>query len=354
MSTTISTKRIEWIDALRGFTMLLVVYFHVEYLGMNILTLTSGLNSLVVLFRMPLFFFVSGFVAFRINDAWDFKSYNAKMLKKLRIQIIPMLFFGLLYATTLHAMKHNLTSFESVADFFNHDRKLGYWFTESLLIMFILYYTVSFLLRKRKLITRQIALVVISFLLLMLRKHIPTDYQQVADWFCLPLTFTYFQYFVFGNIISCYRDKAFKILDNQYIRGGIILLFVGLFILHYYHVSFVSRKIQTFAIAYLGILTMINLFRHYADFFSSKTRIGRGLQYIGRRTLDVYLIHFFFIPSIPMLGVFFSEHNIFILQTTTSILLSLLIILFTLIISNIIRTSPFLAYWLLGVKREKK
>ena len=115
--------------------MLLVVYNHVEYLSMNISPTTSGLHSLVVLFHMPLFFFASGFVAFKINDAWDFKSYNAKMLKKLRILIIPMLFFGLLYATTLHAMKHNLTSFESVADFFNHDMKLGYWFTESLLMM---------------------------------------------------------------------------------------------------------------------------------------------------------------------------------------------------------------------------
>ena len=29
------------------------------------------------------------------------------------------------------------------------------------------------------------------------------------------------------------------------------------------------------------------------------TWIGRSLQYIGRRTLDIYLIHFLFLPNLP-------------------------------------------------------
>ena len=53
------TKRIEYIDAMRGFTMLLVVMFHVEWTFWGS---DYGYNSFIEVFRMPLFFFISGWV----------------------------------------------------------------------------------------------------------------------------------------------------------------------------------------------------------------------------------------------------------------------------------------------------
>lgn len=55
------TKRIEYIDALRGFTMILVVFSHVEMTSLGFETPTF-LNSMFMSFRMPLFFFISGFI----------------------------------------------------------------------------------------------------------------------------------------------------------------------------------------------------------------------------------------------------------------------------------------------------
>lgn len=363
MSTTISTKRIEWIDALRGFTMLFVVYYHLEVCGLFIDSPAHGLNSFFRTFRMPLFFFISGFVAYKNNELWNLNNYKTKLIKKLRVQIVPMLFFGLLYSMTVHANDTNTTPLQSILLFFNQSEKLGYWFTEALLLMFIIYYTVSFLLRKKNLKIRQFVLVGISIGAYLLAFRSVTHYQhiQIANWLGLYNLLLYLQFFVFGNIVSCYRKKLFKILDSSLIRGAIIILLAGVYILYlsqedvqssYIHTG--TTKILIEAISYLGILTTLNVFRHYSQFFSSETKIGSGLQYIGRRTLDIYLIHWFLIPVIPSLGTFFTENHLFILETTTVILISLLIIQFTLIISNIIRTSPFLAYWLLGVKREKK
>ena len=76
-----ATKRIEYIDAMRGFTMLLVVYSHILVFsyentliydlhagGLNLIGAGEGnaltFNSLFVLFRMPLFFFISGFIIY--------------------------------------------------------------------------------------------------------------------------------------------------------------------------------------------------------------------------------------------------------------------------------------------------
>lgn len=62
------TKRIEYIDALRGFTIILVIYAHVVFssYGENGGSLESfSFNDIFLSFRMPLFFFISGFVFLR-------------------------------------------------------------------------------------------------------------------------------------------------------------------------------------------------------------------------------------------------------------------------------------------------
>lgn len=54
------TKRIEYIDAMRGFTMLLVVYSHILLFGYSDLLIRDNeilsFNRFFLTFRMPLFF----------------------------------------------------------------------------------------------------------------------------------------------------------------------------------------------------------------------------------------------------------------------------------------------------------
>lgn len=142
METTIPKKRIEYLDALRGFTMLLVVFSHVELFGFKLPPTESTLNTLFIQFRMPLFFFVSGFLAYNAGKIWDGRAWFAAIRKKLLVQIVPTLVFGLSF--TYLVTPHNISTF--LAD----SSKLGYWFTISLLGMFITYYTVNYLAHKLK------------------------------------------------------------------------------------------------------------------------------------------------------------------------------------------------------------
>ena len=361
MQTSTNRKRIEWIDALRGFTMILVVFSHVETFGLDIHSNGDGINDFFRLFRMPLFFFVSGFIAYRMNEVWDWNHYKGSMLKKLKVQLIPMLFFGLLFAFTVFPYRYEVLTEKPIPTFFNSPDKIGYWFTEVLLEMFVIYYTVSFLMRKRTLRSRQALLVFIAmggFALSLLGTSTYTN-NRFCNWFCIHHLLLYFQFFVFGHLFSCYRDTCYRWLHNQYVMGAVLLLFGGLYIA-YRQIHGITgntlaqgaTKLAAEAIHYLGIVTVVAVFKHYEHFFSSNTRIGRGLQYIGQRTLDVYLLHYFLIPAIPMMGMFFSTTHNMVLETTAVVLLSLLVIGFCLIISNIIRTSPLLAHWILGVKRN--
>lgn len=112
-----TTKRIEWIDALRGFTMILVVFSHIETLGFEMPR--STVNDFFSQFRMPLFFFISGFIAFRAGEVWNRQYFTRQMLKKMRIQIIPTLFFGLLFAITVFSHRYNETAGDSIFMFFD-------------------------------------------------------------------------------------------------------------------------------------------------------------------------------------------------------------------------------------------
>lgn len=362
MQTNTGKKRIGWIDALRGFTMILVVFSHVEISGMGMEPGYTGVNDLLRIFRMPLFFFVSGFIAYRPDESWNWGYYRGNMLKKLRVQVIPMLFFGLIYAVFYYSHSQGETPSNSVGVFFNDAQKLGYWFTEVLLGMFIIYFTVSLALNRCRLAVRQSVLAALAIGMFALAYGSTTQFanNRLANWFCLYYLFLYFQFFFFGNLVSCYRERVFRWFENQYVSGAVLLLFAGLYAYYCtrydvqqdYIVTHVS-KLTAEAIRFLGIITVVMVFRHFERFFSTETRIGRGLQYIGQRTLDIYLIHYFLIPSLPALGLYFGLGGNMVLETTTAVALSLLVIAFCLIISNIIRISPFLAYWLLGVKRSK-
>ena len=66
------THRIEYIDALRGFTMLLVVYGHILVHCFDFdFTTEPSFNSIISLIRMPIFFFISGFIMYKKDLVYD-------------------------------------------------------------------------------------------------------------------------------------------------------------------------------------------------------------------------------------------------------------------------------------------
>ena len=61
--------RLGWLDALRGFTMLLVVTNHVALKSFGMQIRWSAALQFFLLFRMPLFFFISGFLPIRWENS---------------------------------------------------------------------------------------------------------------------------------------------------------------------------------------------------------------------------------------------------------------------------------------------
>ncbi len=87
------TKRLQWLDAMRGFTMILVVAYHVAQFGFGENEKLSASLPFLLLFLMPLFFFVSGFLAYKAEFQWTIPNALRLTWKKIKVQVIPALVF---------------------------------------------------------------------------------------------------------------------------------------------------------------------------------------------------------------------------------------------------------------------
>ena len=350
--------RLQWLDAMRGFTMILVVANHVALNSFGERFSASSAMSLLVLLRMPLFFFISGFLAYKAGLVWDIAGTWGRIKKKLRVQIIPTVVFFLVFMAVCHAR----TFGTSVVEALHSPTKGGYWFTIALLYMFLVYYVFEYV---EHLFRRQTVwpILVLWLLALCLYEscYLPRHFAWATGrrvpytgWLCdisMVQFMQYFHFFVFGNIVRRYWHRFQRLYD----RPGFYLLIVLVAFLssveflkvHWLRLSWANI---THTLASYSLLTLVFLFfRYYQESFSDRHLLGRGLQYVGTRTLDVYLIHYLFLPSIPEVGAFFNTHpGNFVLDISLSLAVALLVVAFCLLTSNVLRISPFLKKYLFG------
>lgn len=352
--------RLEWLDALRGFTMIMVVAYHVCQQGFMIPVKVSASLPFLVLFRMPLFFFVSGFLAYKASVTWDLPTLGRMVSKKLRVQLIPTAVFFFFAACVIRTEP---TFIEAVDTMLNSTTKGGYWFTLALLYMFIIYYVFSWI--ESKLPWKSCVPILLLFVVSMLvyetcwlpkhfwwaYGHRPAVHVSWLHFTSLFQVMQYFPFFLYGNIVRRYWDQSQRIMDSRWFYPVIIVLvvFCTLDALKWHTLRMAWANLPLTMAKFILLTVVFMYFRHYEKYFTKMTWIGRSLQYIGRRTLDIYLIHFLFMPNLPSVGTFFNtyRHN-FIMDTTLSVVIALLIIGFCIITSNILRVSPFLKKYLFG------
>jgi fucose 4-O-acetylase-like acetyltransferase len=104
---------------------------------------------------------------------------------------------------------------------------------------------------------------------------------------------------------------------------------------------------------FTGMWMVFTAFRLSASWLQ-KLHLSKPLQYVGTRTLDIYLLHFFFLPR--FLETYTSQLKAFdsqFLEFLVIMAISLIILALCLLASYVIRLSPFLGHYLFGVKYNK-
>ena len=290
---------------------------------------------------MPLFFFISGFVLYKAGVVWDLKQIRSFFKKKIPVQLIsPFIFF----VTFVYVADKDLI--ESIFD----DGKVGYWFTFVLFEFYILYAFVRFLIRRD---WADFVLLFMGVVLFAIRWPFLKSYLPIPEYILSFLCFDHwylFLFFVIGTLTRKYFEKVEKLLDTQWLITMCVLFY---FLANAFRLGNVFSEIIVYPLLSLTGLTIVfSFFRSNKAAFSNEKRLGRIMQYTGRHTLDIYLIHFFLIPYNLTIVTIFKDHPMPVLEFTASAIIAIIIIAACLLVSNIIRLSPFLAHWLFGAKKE--
>ena len=351
------TKRLSWLDALRGFTMILVVAYHVAQVSFHETEKTSAALPFLVLMRMPLFFFVSGFLAYKASFTWTIPNALKLTWKKLKVQVIPALVFMGLFV--VFKMKGDIA--DNFMRLLASPTKGGYWFTWVLLQMFIIYYVCCYFgkslsPRKGVLLFAGWAASVFAYETLYLPKVFTYHEDTFFAYSSLVQTIRYMQFFLLGNIVRRYWHQAERLFDTSWFFPLVVTLAVvccaDIFQLHTLKKVWVNLPRTTAMYALLLIVVMF--FRHYQAWFEEGKRTGRFLSFIGTRTLDIYLLHFLLLPKMPQVGAWLNANQPnFLLSIVLSVSVALVVIAFCLLASQLLRVSPFLQLYLFGKRQTK-
>lgn len=340
-------NRLGYIDAIRGFAMLLVVYGHVNFFSFKI---TPFIGVITESIQMPIFFFISGYVVFKANAQYPFFKVVAKLWDKFKALIIPATVVGLGYTYLILG--------KSAYDFSVEIMKYGYWFTFSLFTMNVIYLLTYWVVQKKRKVSLMLTLSAVAMILWGI-KYACVDnaiFLTLNKMICLWHTFTHFPFFVLGVIVSMYRDEYERVVSSNGMINTILLAtFIMAFLvgeqLAALNVRLPIGGVLRLTIGFCGSLIALNFSSFYKTTLDN--HVGRLLQFVGKRSLDIYLLHYFLLPDLTYAAKYVDTSST-VVGLAISGVISILIVIFSLCIGNIIRLSPVLASFLLGVKYKKQ
>jgi len=329
-------QRIEYIDAMRGFTMILVVYSHISSFCLG--DMWMGWNDVFFLFRLPCFFFISGWLFEKTDRQWNIVSIKATIRHKFMVQIIPTFIFLLLLAPPpLFFSRLGAT-------------KGGYWFTFALFEFFLLTIFSEKYLKK----WGGVFAVAISAMAFCYDIYYNSDFKDMglltdALGFLSIMTWRYFLFFFVGTWVKRNFDRFVQWTEKLWVLLVVIVGFVVIAMLPHSHNALGEYMI--FAVGgILGLTMFFVFFRTFSYSFSKEKWLGRRLQYIGTRTLDVYLLHYFFLPRFLLsYAGLLQNYNNSAIEFLVILSIALLVLGVTLLASYVIRLNHFLGHYLFGV-----
>lgn len=333
--------------------MLLVVFSHVFMFSFGF---CPTVNLFFCSFRMPLFFFVSGFFAYKAVQVWTKAKAGNILLRKVKVQLIGASFFCLIFSI------FKTGGFPALDSLIYADNE--YWFTFILFRLFVLYMLTVCV--AKKIASDRLLILVVALVCLSLHFSYPAFQVKLPRfWFEVfkvvdSRTFYYFPYFALGLLARSGLGSFEKILSNDAVKVAAILFIVGVWSAIYLgyqpmittNISFGYQSPLAYPLGLVTLLTVIQIFYTNRFMLEKDSGVVKALKFIGRRTLDIYFLHYFFLPDLKFLAPYFESNNSLFAQLIVGGSVSLVVAGLALMAGQLIRVSPTLAEWLLGVNRK--
>lgn len=343
--------RVLLFDIMKGFAITLVVMGHLIQYGM--VHDYPLYMEFIGHIHMPLFFFISGWFVMKIDEKNKFVMPN--IAKRFLQLIIPMVVISSLWV--LYAPENGLDFWRNITflGLWRNGFKYGYWFTLTLFEIICCYKILIPVINRFRGKTVFIFVTILSLTVLYIITLL-NDRLGWGDIFCLHLVSQYFAYFMFGIFAHRFKEWFCALTFNSWFQTVIIPLFIALTIMTVnMHVSLV-RIVLCMLVRFLGIFIAFNVFTIFETYcrrlpssaFGNK--ILRICCYVGRNSLTIYFVHYFFLFYIGdyLEGLMASMRFAFVPTITISFVMTILIIIACMLVLYMVRPSKVLTYFLTG------
>lgn len=337
--------RIEYLDAIKGVAILFIVYGHIPmYSYGEGWTELASFRPMTSLVQLTMFFFVSGFL---FNSEKMLIGGAKSYWLKFRQLVIPAFVFCSLFISI-----HDIDVFQCLTDKY----KAGYWFTLTLFEYIVVQSLFDALVKRFHvrtdgigyvLLLAGLAFIMYSLSVPMIEKRFGSVSGVVGF-----SQFRYFLYFALGRLVSLHKDRILTNASVNRLANIVIPIFLLLAVCNFIYgisldgIFFYLNMLGFEVFAFLAFFILIYKNR---DFFSSENIIARSITFIGRRTLEIYLLHYLFISQdLTPLGRFFIEHPSPLLELLCSGIMTLVIVSVCLLVGELIRKSSLCSRWLIN------
>ncbi len=331
-------------DFLKGVAIWLVVLGHVWGHASGPMYTRAVLVLLLHSIHMPLFMMLSGYFLNRPIDLSKRGVTHFWKSKAIRL-LLPLLFAPLCYDWIRDGVSLELPHKAIFQD---------YWFTLALFAFMILLYLFRAWAQGRSFSPTVVAwggvlwaVVVSCSANALLQINLP-DFMRLF----LNKTAWLFPYFVLGFLLGRFKSLERWIQDE---RVGALALLGYMSFLWYHYVTTPPLTPPTRFLTLFGLVACYSL---ASSSFSEKTReedcnyLSRGLIYLGRESLPIYLTHYFFIPALPWLKAFLDSFayrpQVFAWEFALGTLGTIMVLVPTLLVIRIIKSNKYLALLLYG------
>lgn len=331
-------KRLAYLDALKCLGILLVISGHVEFFGMDMKDSYASPSSLMTYsFNMPLFFFVSGYLAFKEHVIGMIQELK-KLGNKFLYLVLPAVVFYCFSSFSEHGIGG---TFNFVQSGFGK-----YWFTYTLFEMFVLFYFVNAISRTKNMmavILAILSIIGVGYLSVFSKYDVALlDFNRLSK---------YFQFFTLGVFAKMFAPQYDKLMKNEYVKGlSIICFFCLLFSLYQVNMpGVIFHFLRDIVLRYLGLYVVVSFFYCNQEVFNSNSKWNNLIMKVGQNSLAIYLLQYFFMPdfsAFPEWLAGLDTLSTFAISFAYTIFITTLCMVFIELLSN----SVFVKRYILGKK----
>lgn len=271
--------RIDYIDRMKGFAIFLVVMGHVVGFAFGQPDDLTG--RWISSFHMPLFMFLSGLVACSgvVAPYWSI----GKLVRKLRALLLPLLVFGLCYTFTF-----SKDIIAGAVGFLESPAKNGYWYLMTLAVFYVSLSLYRLNVKNKWYVDVVMAIGIWGGYFVLWK-----TVAQTRDYFCILNCGNFYPFFMLGVFTSKYKLLE-KLKRANWLFSLCLAVYAVLFCVDMPVHALVSLNKHIF-LPFCMVVICVSLFLLRHD---RNSLVERTLDLMGRRTLDIYMIHYFFVSQI--------------------------------------------------------